>query len=78
MKNKKIITSVVTLIIGILMVSVGVIGLNYKKINRMIDNIADKTQSSVTGYSDNNEDTDTDVEENLIISCRKTKKRSAS
>lgn len=63
MKNKKIITSVVTLIIGILMVSVGVIGLNYKKINRMIDNIADKTQSSVTGYSDNNEDTDTDVEE---------------
>jgi len=63
MKNKKIVTSVVTLIIGILMVSVGVIGLNHKKINRMIDNIADKTQSSVTGSSENNEDTDTDVEE---------------
>lgn len=46
MKNKKIAPFVAILIIGILMVSVGVIGMNYRKINRLIDNIADKTQSS--------------------------------
>lgn len=63
MKNKKTITSVVTLIIGILMVSVGVIGLNYKKINRMIDNVADKTQSSVTESSENNEADAADIAE---------------
>lgn len=56
MKNINQKMYIATLIIGVIIVSIGIIGLNYGKISRMLENVVDKTQTV-----GENEDSDTRV-----------------